>query len=303
MRTHSHSHPYLLPYSLSSHKRIIKSPPPYSHCQAYCQQQHPNSNCHEVPFRKRPLHVPGPLLILSEPAQLHGIGNGIDPVQAGEDQRQKNIHRVFQPGKKVLIFSKLYAPGLLGLADAVVVTLDVRNVTKGDCHRITHFVGNPNAVQTGRKLTWVCGRNKQNRNRQRHKIFQRNIQHIKQLFRSQVIPPEQMTQHMSGTIQGSSLIWIKQENKQVVQQQKHQHKDHHKPHFAEFDLAQLKRRQAHCKQPKQHPGIIGDHTCKGEKQKKSQLGSSCQFVDHTFPWQIIQYRLSGHDFSPPCPPQ
>ena len=79
--------------------------------------------------------------------------------------------------------------------------------------------------------------------------------------------------------------------------------DHHKPHFAELNLTQLKRRQAHRKQPKQYPRIISDHTCKSKKQEKRQFGGTCQLVYHTFPWQIIQHCLSGHGFAPPCPPQ
>ena len=93
------------------------------------------------------------------------------PIQAGQDQRQKNIHRILQPGKKVLVFSKLYAPCLLSLADAVVVTLNVWNVSKRNRHRITHFIGNSNTVQASSKLTWVRCRNKQDCNRQRNKIF------------------------------------------------------------------------------------------------------------------------------------
>ena len=108
---------------------------------------------------------------------------------------------------------------------------------------------------------------------------------------------------MSGAIQRRSLVRIKQENKQIIQHQKYQHKNHHKPHFAELNLTQFKRRQAHRKQPKQYPRIISNHTCKSKKQEKRQFGGTCQLVYHTFPWQIIQHCLSGHGFAPPCPPQ
>ena len=75
----------------------------------------------------------------------------------------------FSRAKKCSFFSKLYAPCLLSLADAVVVTLNVWNVSKRNRHRITHFIGNSNTVQASSKLTWVRCRNKQDRNRQRNK--------------------------------------------------------------------------------------------------------------------------------------
>ena len=65
-----------------------------------------------------------------------------------------------QSGKKVLIFSQFYATGLLCLANAVIVTLNIRNITKGNRDRISHFIRNSNTVQTCRKLTGICSRDK-----------------------------------------------------------------------------------------------------------------------------------------------
>ena len=39
-----------------------------------------------------------------------------------------------------------------------------------------------------------------------------------QLFRCQVIPPEQVAEHRAGAVQGGTLIGIEQEDEQVVQQ-------------------------------------------------------------------------------------
>ena len=187
----------------------------------------------------------------------------------------------------MFIFSKFHTSCLLCLADTVIIPLNIWNITKCDCHRISYFIGNSNTVQTGGKLARICRRNKQDRNWKGYKIFQRNIQHIKQLLCGHIISPKPMTQYVPCSIQIRSLIRIKQKNKQVVQKQKNKHKDHHEPNFTVFDLTEFKCSKADCKQSQQHPGIISDHTCEREQQEKCQLGCSCHFVYHAVAVQII----------------
>lgn len=93
--------------------------------------------------------------MFSESPQFHRIGDRIDAVQTGEDQWQQDVDRVFQSCEKVFFFSKLYTSRLLCLADAVVVSLDVRDVTQGDGYGIAYFVGNTDAVQAGSEFTWI----------------------------------------------------------------------------------------------------------------------------------------------------
>ena len=92
---------------------------------------------------------------------------------------------------------------------------------------------------------------------------------------------------MSRSIQIRSLIRVEQENKHIIQKQKNKHKDHHKPHFAVFDLAELKRCKTDCKKPQQHPDIISDHACERKQQEKCQLGSSCHLVYYAVAVQIV----------------
>ena len=202
----------------------------------------------------------------------------------------------------MLIFSKLYASGLLGLADTVIIPLDIRNVAQCDRNRISNFIRNTNTVQAGCKFTWIGSRNEKDRYRQRHKIFQGNIQHIKQLLLCHIISPEQMTDDMFCPIQSRTLIRVKQKNKQIVQKQKYQHKNHHKADFFKFDPAEFKCGNTHRKQPQKYPGIVGDHAGKGKQQEKSKLGCTGQLMHHTLPRQIIQYCFSSHGYAPPCLP-
>lgn len=93
--------------------------------------------------------------MFSKPSQLHRIRDRIDAVQACKDQWQQDVDRVFQSCEKVFFFSKFHTSRLLCLADAVVVSLDVRDVTQGDGHGIAYFVRDTDAVQAGGEFTGV----------------------------------------------------------------------------------------------------------------------------------------------------
>ena len=81
-----------------------------------------------------------------ESPQFHRIRDRIDAVQACKDQWQQDVDRVFQSCEKVFFFSKFHTSRLLCLADAVVVSLDVRDVTQGDGHGIAYFLGDTDAA-------------------------------------------------------------------------------------------------------------------------------------------------------------
>ena len=93
--------------------------------------------------------------MFSESPQFHRVRNRIDAVQACKDQWQQDIDRVFQSCEKVFFFSKFHTSRLLCLADAVVVSLDVRDVTQGDSPGLAYFVGDTDAVQAGSEFTGV----------------------------------------------------------------------------------------------------------------------------------------------------
>ena len=286
-----------------SEEWVIEPSKADGHGQADEQQGRAHAQGNEVPPGKGALGIPGALAVLAEAAQLHRIGNGVDAVQAGQDERQQDVDRVLHPLEEGLLFAQLHAAGLLGLADAVVVALDIGDVAQGNGHRIADLIRDADAVQAGSKLAGVGGRDKEDGHRQGHKIFQADVDHVEQLFRCQVIPPEQVAEHRAGAVQGGPLIGIEQEDEQVVQQQEHQHEGHHKPDFPEFDPAQPEGQQADHQQAQQHPGVVGDHAGKGEQQEERQLGGSGHLMDDALPGEIIQNSLSGHPLSPPGPAQ
>ncbi len=122
----------------------------------------------------------------------------------------------------------------------MIIPLNIRNITKCDCHRISYFIGNSKTVQTGGKLARICRRNKQDRNWKGLQNISAKYSTYKTLLCGHIISPKQMTQYMPCSIQIRSLIRIKQKNKQVVQKQKNKHKDHHKADFTVFDLTEFK---------------------------------------------------------------
>ena len=287
----------------SLHKRIVEPPEPDGHGEAEEQQKHPDTQRDEIAADEGPLGVPGALVHFAKAAQFHRVGDGVDAVQAGQDERQQDVDGVFEPLEEGFLSAKLHAAGLLGLADAVVVALDIGDVAQGNGHRISDLIRDADAVQAGRKLAGVGGRDEQDGHGQGHEILERDVAHIKQLLSRQVIPPEQVAEHRAGAVQGGTLIGVEQEDEQVVQQQEHQHEHQHEPHLAEPDPAQLERGQADRQQHQQHPGVVGDHAGKGKQQEERQLGGSGHLVDDALPGEIIQNGLSSHPLSPPGPAQ
>ena len=284
-----------------SDERVIEPPEAEGHGQAEQQQRSAQPQRDEIAADEGALGVPCALALFAKAPQLHGVGDGVDAVQAGQDQGQQDVYGIFEPFEERFLLAQLHAAGLLGLTDAVVVPLDVRDIPQRYGHRVAHLIRDADAVQAGRKLAGVGGRDEEDGHRQGHEILQRDVAHIEQLLRRQVIPPEQVAEHRAGAVEGRALIGVEQKDEEVVQQQEHQHEDQHEPHFAEFDPAQLERRQADRQQHQQHIGVVGDHAGKGKQQEKRQLGGARQLMDDTFPREIIQHRFSGHFLAPPCP--
>ena len=78
-----------------SEERIIEPSKADGHGQADEQQGRAHAQGNEVPPGKGALGIPGALAVLAEAAQLHRIGNGVDAVQAGQDERQQDVDREF----------------------------------------------------------------------------------------------------------------------------------------------------------------------------------------------------------------
>ena len=169
----------------------------------------------------------------------------------------------------------------------MIVALNVRDITQRNSHRVANFIRYTDAVQACRELTGVGSRDEQDRHRQRHEVFQRDIEHIKQLFGRDIVPPEQVAQHRAGAVQCGALVGVEQEDEQVVQNQKNKHEDQHKADFLNFNVAEFERRKADGHQPQQHPGVVGDHAGKGKQQKKRQLGGAGKLMHHTFARQVV----------------
>ena len=117
-----------------SEEWVIEPSKADGHGQADEQQNRAHAQGNEVPPGKGALGIPGALAVLAEAAQLHRVGNGVDAVQTGQDERQQDVDRVLHPLEEGLLFAQLHAAGLLGLADAVVVALDIGDVAQGNGH-------------------------------------------------------------------------------------------------------------------------------------------------------------------------
>ena len=108
-----------LPRGIVSHKRVIKPPVSDGNAKAERQQRRAQRHYGIVAFGKGAAGVPCAGLVFAKAAQLHGVGDGINAVQAGQNQRQQDMYGVFQPLEERLVFAKLDAARLLRLADGV----------------------------------------------------------------------------------------------------------------------------------------------------------------------------------------
>jgi len=101
--------------------------------------------------------VPGAGLGLTKAAQIHRIADQFNPVKRRKDERDDDQQAIFNPIPKLGFARKFKPASLLGKADIVVVPLDIRKITQGECHGIGYFVGYTDPIQRGSKFTWVGG--------------------------------------------------------------------------------------------------------------------------------------------------
>ena len=122
------------------HKRIVKPSKPDRHGQADEQQYDADCQRDKIAAGKGAAGVPGALVMLAEAAQLHGVGDRVDAVQARQNQRQQDADRVLQALEERLAAAQLYAAGLLCLADAGVIALNIRKVPQRNGDGIADLV-------------------------------------------------------------------------------------------------------------------------------------------------------------------
>ncbi len=92
-----------------SYERVIEPAVPDGNKQADQQQRCAKSQGGKIPLGKGALGVPGALAIFAKATQLHGVADGINAVQAGQNQRQQNTDRILEPCKERFAFAQLHA--------------------------------------------------------------------------------------------------------------------------------------------------------------------------------------------------
>ena len=90
----------------------------------------------DVHFGELSAGVPGALGTLAEATQFHGVGDGFDAVQGGENQGNQNGAGGFQPVYQAGLFAHFRTPGLLGQGDVPVFPLDIGDIPQGQRHGV-----------------------------------------------------------------------------------------------------------------------------------------------------------------------
>ena len=96
-------------YCIFLHKRIIKPTKFDRHGQADRQQRDADTQRDKITAGEGAAGVPGAFVTFSKAAQLHGVRNRVNTVQARQNQRQQDVDRVFQSLEKRLAAAQFNA--------------------------------------------------------------------------------------------------------------------------------------------------------------------------------------------------
>ena len=152
----------------------------------------------------------------------------VDPFQAGKNQRNRDRDIACHSFAQRCFFRKLHAPCLLRFGNGPKILLNIGNVTQSQCDCIGDLVGNPDAVDTGRQLAWIGGKQENQPWRNRDKIFDQQIQLIKHLLLGQCIPTDPFKNHVARTVDLHPIFWCEKIDRHQIQKRKEDDKFQYK---------------------------------------------------------------------------
>ena len=85
-------------------------------------------NTDDIHLREFSAGIPGSLCPLAEAPQLHGIGDGFNPLHGGKDQGDQNGAGCLQPVNQACFLAHFRTTGLLGQGNIPVFSLNFWNV-------------------------------------------------------------------------------------------------------------------------------------------------------------------------------
>lgn len=188
-----------------------------------------------VPFQAFS-HVPGAFFVFAETAQLHGVADDVNPVEAGKQKREDDRTHVFDAAGNGSFIAHLNAARLLRMPDFCEVGLHVRYVAQRNCDGIANVVADAEPVQARRKLAGVRRHDKHEHHRRHGEIFEHDIEFVKKLLGRDIMIAGNFYQKRLCPINLRALVRGEQPDREQVQAEEQHNKHKHRADLLPFRL-------------------------------------------------------------------
>ena len=228
-------HQFQFTHGITSDKRIVEEAviDEEAHVQGHKQNEQAYQHGEIICPLQRPLCVPCALFMLAETAQIHRVGDQLDPVDRREDQRDQDRSDAFDPLGKLCLGGHLQAARLLRKRDRLIVSCDIREVPQRQGERCAHFVADTDTVERRGKFTRIRGEDEDHAERNHRKIFRELRDLIEQLFQCHDVIACDREEIMSCAVDLNTVHRRKQKCQEEVC-----HKEDHDIHQHDSDLAE-----------------------------------------------------------------
>ena len=242
--------------------------------------------------------VPGPLLMLAEAPQIHGVADDLHPIQRGEDQRHEDVHDVLEPGAQALLFRQVQPSGLLGQGDVVVVPDHVGEIAQGQGHGEGRLVAHADGAEGRGELAGIGGQQKHHAQGDHGQILEHLGQLVEELLLCDGIPGREGEKLVLRSVELHPVLRAEEEGEHEVDGDEDQHIVEHDLDLGKPDLRQVQHPEGEHQYDQDHPGVVGIHDREREDEEAEELGHARQ-VEHEVVLLDVVKQLSFHGGGPP----
>ncbi|MPM09363.1 hypothetical protein SDC9_55680 [bioreactor metagenome] len=157
------------------HKRVIEFAvvDEHAHGDGGEQNHHRNGERDNIPALERLCRIPSPFFLLAEAAQVHGVGNGLDALQRGKDQRNGDVEDVLDALSELFLFGQIQPAALLGGGDILIVPNQIRKIPQRERKSERRLVADSRSADAGGELAGVRREEKDDAERHDGSVFER----------------------------------------------------------------------------------------------------------------------------------
>jgi len=161
----------------------------------------------------------------------------------------------------------------------VIIFLHIRNVAERDGNGIGEFVADADSVHGGGKLTGVRRHKEHEDGRNNRKVFNDDIEKVKELLRSHGVIAGNVKEHGLGSVNVTALIRRKQKNKNNVENHEKHDSLENRADLFPFRLRKNENGRDNRNHRQQDAGVVRQGTRQAPQDEKDQLGDAAQGMD------------------------